>query len=403
MSKRRALSGLALAAVVALSACGGDDGQTTTSTAGAATGTESGAIKVKAGIVGPKTGPLTHYWVDHKRGAELALKDYADKANIDLEFVEMDDQAQPEIAARAVQKLLNEDQVDVILGPTTSGTALQAADTIQRTGRPWIVGFASDDAIAQTKQPENWAFHTNNNNGDAITVTGSALFAGGDKVGLIGTADGYGQSNVTALQKYAKKNNHEIAAVELIQPGSSDQSAAIRKMKDAGVESLYMAITTGADTAAVTKSMRQQNYNPKKQYVTATVLADYRELATPEEWTKLTFVDSRDLSKGWLQGVAKEYEETYGEEPKVLGGLAGIYAGTTLYLDAVAKVKDPKDYAAVRKAMEDAEQLQVKDFTIDAPFSATDHELFEDDPTQWFVHSFDEQGNVVTQGTVAAS
>ncbi|HEY9564948.1 MAG TPA: ABC transporter substrate-binding protein, partial [Nocardioides sp.] len=123
MATKRMLAALTSAVLLAggLTACGGSS-----------EGGEGG-LSVKAGVIGPKTSPASQYWTELKRGIELAQDEAEEKYGVTFDLVERDDKGEPETGARLIQELLNQEQVDVVFGPSLSGVALQVAPVIQRS------------------------------------------------------------------------------------------------------------------------------------------------------------------------------------------------------------------------------------------------------------------------------
>lgn len=382
---------LAVAAVLAtclgMSACGGGDSSSSE---------EGGAIKL--GVVGPETGPVPQYYIDQLRPAEMAIENLAEEYGVEVELVTADDQASPEGASQAVQRLLNEEQVDALLGPPLSGNALQVADVVQQTGRPWMTSTISPEVMDESLDP-NWLFRTNYNAADLGVVGAQLLFANDATVGVVYSADAYGQSGLDSITAQAESLGAEVAASEAIQPGATDFNAGINRLKDAGVDTVYLAITAGADTSTVTNAIVQQELDPRLVVTNATILADFGTLADPSQWEDLVFIDPRDLVGADMAAFAKEYEEKYDEPPTVPTSAYANYLAVEGYLKAVAEVGDGSDYEGVRKAMEGLDSIAYGDDVYEAPFAAGDHELYEaEDPAGWLVFGFDKAGKLESRG-----
>jgi len=394
---RLALAGLTSVALLALTACGGGSESDATGKADA-----DGVITVKLGVVGPQTGPASLYYKYMEQDFETFADDFADKYKVKFDLIEEDDQASPEETARAVSKLINEEGVHAILGPPLSGNALQVADTVQRSGVPWLLAGPNADEIINYDQQPQWAFQTNFTNQQIMAVLGEMLWADGNKVGIVYSADGFGQSNLANLDAWASANGHELSAEETIQPGASDANAIIKRFKDAGVTSVFMGITQGADTATVTRAIEQAGYEPKKIMTTGTILTDYKDVAEPSQWENIQIVDPRNFLEGGDKWVLDQVQETTGEAPAIPTNNISTYAILDMYAQAVAEVGDANDKEAVRKAMEDIEQVHIgPDLVIESPFSADDHKLYTDDPATWITYGFDQDFNLVIEGTAA--
>ncbi|GAA1745271.1 ABC transporter substrate-binding protein [Aeromicrobium alkaliterrae] len=385
------LAAVAVAATLVLAACsGGDD----SSSSGDGT-------TVKIGLVGPETGAAPQFYTDLVRPTELAVKELSEKYGVDVEIVTADDQGTPDGASIAVQRLLNNEDVDVIFGPPQSGNALQVSEVIQRTGRPVFSPALADEIIENGADP-NWAFRTNYSNTDLSTVVTELLFSGGGTVGVIHSADGYGQSGAETIEAQAEAAGYDVAAVEAIQPGATDFGPGIARLRAAGVDTVFLAITSGSDTATVTRAMAQENLGAKLVVTNATILADFSELADPAQWENLVFVDTRDLTGSSITAISEEYEAEYGEPPILPTNVHSVYAAVDAYLQAVSEVGDARDFDAIREAIEGLEEITVKDDVYPNPFSKDDHELYDpEEASGWFVLGFDASGTLENRGTLA--
>ena len=128
MNSKKFLAGvLAAAMALSLTACGGGDSSTpSTSTPDASTGDSStpaadGAITIKVGGIGPLTGSNATYGVATYYGAQVAVAEInALDSNIKLEYRFEDDTGVNETGVSAYNTLKDWD-VDVIYGTTTTG------------------------------------------------------------------------------------------------------------------------------------------------------------------------------------------------------------------------------------------------------------------------------------------
>src|SRR3546814_4085038 len=73
------------------------------------------------------------FFFKQKTAYEMRISDWSsdvcssDLYGVTFDLVERDDKGEPETGARLIQELLNQEQVDVVFGPSLSGVALQVA------------------------------------------------------------------------------------------------------------------------------------------------------------------------------------------------------------------------------------------------------------------------------------
>ena len=129
---RKHRGGIALSAVVLLSlaACGSANQGSASSEAA----NEAGEIAV--GVSGPLTGPNAGWGIAMQGGAEMAAKELADGGGIkvgdktyNFKITAYDDQFSPAGASAAVNRMVSQDGIRYVLGPTT-GAAVAAVQPI---------------------------------------------------------------------------------------------------------------------------------------------------------------------------------------------------------------------------------------------------------------------------------
>ncbi|WP_395156719.1 ABC transporter substrate-binding protein [Ilumatobacter sp.] len=355
-------------------------------------------ITATVGVVGPKSGIAPFYFTESLRGFELAIPEIEERFGVRLEIIEADDEGSPEVASREVQKLLNETEVDAILGPAQSGPALQVAEIIQRAGRPWLISVAAADQVLDESVSPNWGFRFQNTNQQAIDVTADLLFKEGNTVGIFYSAEGYGQSNLDSMKTTAEARGQEIASEEGFEPGTPDLTSAVRRMKDAGVNSVFIAVSNGSDIASLMRAMEQVGFEPETKIATQTILTEFAELTTPEQRAGIVIPDPRDLTGAAYTGLMEMYEETYGEPAQLGAAVFPSYSAALAYGQAVAEVGDATDYEAVRLALEGIAEFDVNGRLFETPFGATDRSLYDSVASTWYLHEFGKNGEIVSLG-----
>ena len=118
-------------------------------------GTAQAADDIKIGVVGPKTGPMaggatvTHFppyrlWAQ-KVNARGGLNVKGQKRKIKL--IEYDDKTNPGETIKAVQRLINQDKADFIVGPYGTGFNIATAPIFAKHGYPQFAIAAVTDQV----------------------------------------------------------------------------------------------------------------------------------------------------------------------------------------------------------------------------------------------------------------
>ena len=356
------------------------------------------------GVIGPRTGPAPQFYEDTKRGIELAEPIIEERYGLELDFVYADDAGTPDGASRAVQQLLNEDDVDAIFGPPTSAIWRAGAEVVARSARPYILVSASNADLVPTAGGDNYAFRTQWSGPVLNDVNSQIVFSeiDGEKpvVGIAYAADAFGQAAIAQYTELGEEYGVEVVG-ESMQTGATDFTAGAKRLRDAGVNSMFFNFTSGSDIATVTRDMKVVGFDPARKTTTSNVLANYRELSQPAEWEGLTFVEREDLNSPSFTKMLDAYRSAYGEEPQLPTVVYNVYSALDAYGQGLKA--GGADYEAVRAAMESVASVEVEGTTYEQPFGPGDGEFYDDDITKWHVMGFDDtpEGNIVTYGTVA--
>jgi branched-chain amino acid transport system substrate-binding protein len=114
------------------------------------------ADAVRIGIVLPISGQAAMYGAYCKTGVELAVKELTSDMTINvggkklpLELIYEDNENKPEITANAYRKLIDQDEVAVIIGPESSSTALAGGPIAQSAGVPVMTIFPTNPKVTQ--------------------------------------------------------------------------------------------------------------------------------------------------------------------------------------------------------------------------------------------------------------
>ncbi|MBC3194360.1 ABC transporter substrate-binding protein [Pseudonocardia sp. C8] len=150
---RRALLMLlgAGAAAPALAACGSSVG------GGSGSGGEAGG-PVKVGLVIPQSGVYAPLGTDMQRGWDLWLQQHGNRlGGREVTTVVADEGETPQTGVPAVQRVLQSDQVDIVVGIVSSAVALGAAPLVSEARKILVVANAgAADITGKARTPYVW-------------------------------------------------------------------------------------------------------------------------------------------------------------------------------------------------------------------------------------------------------
>lgn len=138
------------AVALILAACGEDTGGTITEPEADPddidTDTAAGECTldepVRVGVVFSQTGGAAVYGSSQRNGVQLAADELNGEGGVTYELIFEDDASDPAQGIPAFEKLINQDQVSVIIGPTLSNTAFSTDPVAQDAGVP-VLGVSN--------------------------------------------------------------------------------------------------------------------------------------------------------------------------------------------------------------------------------------------------------------------
>jgi branched-chain amino acid transport system substrate-binding protein len=175
ISRRRMLGMLGAAGLGAVAGgCGSSVGE-----GGGGPATPGGAVKV--GLVIPQAGVYAPLGTDMKNAWDLWLERNQNKlGNYTVTTITADEGEGPQTGVPAVQKLLQNDQVDVLVGIVNSATALGVKDMVAEAKKLLVVANAGAGAITgKDRVPYIW--RTSFTNAQVSSAMGKFLAGSGKK------------------------------------------------------------------------------------------------------------------------------------------------------------------------------------------------------------------------------
>ena len=142
-------------------------------------GASAGDGRIKVGLIIPQAGVYAPLGVDMKRGWDLWLARHGGRlGRREVTTVVADEGESPQTGVPAVQKLLQGDEVDVLVGVVSSAVALGCQDLVKEAKKVLIVANAGAGAITgSARSPYIW--RTSFSNAQISSVMGTHLAAAG--------------------------------------------------------------------------------------------------------------------------------------------------------------------------------------------------------------------------------
>ncbi|PYE53509.1 ABC transporter substrate-binding protein [Deinococcus yavapaiensis] len=167
---------------------------------------------IRVGVIVSTTGPAASLGIPQRNTVQLLPQRIG---NTPVEYIVLDDASDTTTAVQNTRKLIQENKVDLIIGPTTTPASLAMIDVVADAKVPNISLAASAAIIDPVDAKRFWVFKTPQT--DAIMANAIVQSMAQNKirtVGYIGFNDAYGEGWYNELRKYAAQRNIRIVANE---------------------------------------------------------------------------------------------------------------------------------------------------------------------------------------------
>ncbi|KGH47564.1 hypothetical protein IN07_06655 [Modestobacter caceresii] len=223
---------LLAAMTLSLAACAeSDDGG---GGGGGGSAEETGPIKI--GAVLDITGAGASLGVPERQALELLAGQLEEEGGIDGREVELiieDNQSTEDGAAKAMNKLVNEDEVDIVLGASRTGPSLAMRPIAESTETP-MISLAANQAIVEGSE---WVFKTAQN--DRVVIERMIDYMaeqGWSTIGLARDASGFGEGVAEMFDEIGAEQGISVVATEKFAPDATDFTAQMVNLRNAGAD-----------------------------------------------------------------------------------------------------------------------------------------------------------------------
>ncbi|MCA0149028.1 MULTISPECIES: substrate-binding domain-containing protein [Rossellomorea] len=205
---------------------------------------------VKIGVLASLTGALESYGKQTKQGFELGLE-YATDGKMEvagkkIEVVYEDTETKPEVAVQKATKLLEEDEVDFLVGSSSSGDTLAVLPLAEEYEKIMIVEPAVADSITGSEF-NPYIFRTARNSSQDAVAGAAAIAKDGVKIATLAPDYSFGRDGVAAFKEAAEKLGADIVLEEYADPAATDFTSNIQKVIDSKPDYLFV-IWAGANS-----------------------------------------------------------------------------------------------------------------------------------------------------------
>ena len=252
MTRRHALGvfGTAALALYGCGSTGGDDDEA---------GGEGGDGAVKVGLLVPLAGVYASLGEDMRAGWELWLGENGGKlGGREVQTVVADEGDGPDTAIPALQKLLQQDRVDAVVGIVSSAVALGAQDIVNRSKKLLIVANAGANGITG-EGTSNYIWRTSFSNSQVAFALGQHLAESGDAKRVYTIAPDYAagaESTAGFVQAFEEGGGSIAGSAKPPFQTTSDYQPYLSRIRRSNADATY-CFFAGSEAVAFVKQYGQ--------------------------------------------------------------------------------------------------------------------------------------------------
>lgn len=299
---------------------------------------------IKIGVLATLEGPFAAGGADGMRGAEIALKERNGMvAGKKIEFIKASSDAKPDVAVNATRKLVEQDKVQIMIGPLSGSEGIAVKDYSKTQPGVTFINGSSGAQGATLVNPSPNFFRFNSDGAQWMVGLGEyALAKGYKRMALVSEDYSFPYSQVQGFMAGYCKGGGKMVEKIWVPLGNKDYSSAIAKLP-ANIDAV-LVVLGGSD--AVNFLSQYEQSGGTKPMVGGSITVDQSVLNFKGKRRDSIigtiaagpFSDEHD-SPGWKKFVA-DYRANYKDAFPSPGLFAYMYyINTKAALDALDAVK----------------------------------------------------------------
>ena len=289
------------------------------------------ADKLKVGILATLEGPYTVLGEDAMRGFELAVMQHHNKAGgKDLEIIRGSSDASPDLALRAARKLVEQDKVDVLIGPLSGSEGIALRDYAKTQPQITFINGSSGALETTYVTPAPNYFRFNIDGAQMQKGLGEYIYnvKHYKKIATVGEDYSFIYTQVFGLALDYCPLGGQITKRIWVPLGTKDFSSVIASLPD-DVDAIYLGLG-GADAVNFLNQYQQAGGNAK--LIGGSIMVDQTVLSSKGKAKEALIgtVSGGPQADTWedprWQAFVKAYQDAWPPEKRFTGpSLGGTY------------------------------------------------------------------------------
>ncbi len=295
---------------------------------------------IKFGFIAPLTGDAAIYGTDERNATALAVQEINNAGGVNgrkIEVLYEDGKCNGKDAANSAQKLVNVDQVRVIIGGGCSSETLAAAPVAEANKVILFSPFSSSPAITDAG---DYVFRNYPSDSEVVRQQARLVINYGyKKIAIISENSDYAISSKTIFSDEVKKQGAQIVADEIFAQGARDFKTNILKIKSANPDAIFINPQSGVTGGLLLKQLREMGVNT--QAFSYFVFGDKDAIKTAGSAINgMIYFDTVGLITAKGQAFNDKYIAQFGQIQSSAYGVGAQYDAVHILANAEAKCSD---------------------------------------------------------------
>ena len=285
----------------------------------------SADAQIRIGLMVSATGPTSAIGIPQKNTGDILPRTIG---GVRVEYISLEDGGDTTRAVQNVKKLIAENNIDALIGPSTTPNAFAILDVIADARVPMMATVGTSSIVEPLDAKKRWVYKTTQND-DLIAAALLEHMAKNSvkSVGFIGFNDPYGENWLKVFSALGEKAGVKVVAVERY--GRTDSSVTGQTLKLIAAKPDAMLIAAVGGPAVLPQAtLREQGFKGTVYQTHAVATDDFIKLGKDKvEGTVLAagpmlvideIADSNPTKKVALAYIAA-YEKQFGTKPATFG------------------------------------------------------------------------------------
>ncbi|MFA5967109.1 MAG: ABC transporter substrate-binding protein [Patescibacteria group bacterium] len=302
---------------------------------------------IKIGFVAPQTGNAASYGEYTTKAFKLGIDDFNATHKINFDVVYEDGKCDGASATTAINKLINVDKVQYVIGGLCSGETLAMAP-VAETNK--VILFSPGSGSPDITNAGDYIFRNLASDDYTAKEIAKVAISKGDKdIGTISENIDYPQALKKAFSSYFISQGGEIQLDETFASGTTDFRTILAKFKSQNINTIYLVIQSYKTSALILKQMKELGFEPKIYTSEAIINPEalnyyddaYKNLLEGAIFTQPKFDEANSKTATVLAEFKARYNTIEGPMPTVY--IATYYDSVYLLGEAIEKGGDAPD------------------------------------------------------------